>query len=207
MSWLGILLFAAGLLLANLLTFIATFLPATACLIGLRKLFFKRKAGVLIALAVTLLLGMLVYVIMLRGFGYDHFEAFLTAARYDNPEGFRALHVPLEYVLTRIEGVSEIALFLSLGALAVLFHRDHLKLRILDFHDEITSIFLAGAFSLLLMFLVGAFKTGETARICLFFYPYIMLVLRKLDDSTLRAATIFAGLQTIIMQTFGGYFW
>jgi hypothetical protein len=207
MNRFGMFLFAAGLLLANLLTFIATFLPATAGLIGLRELFFKKKAGVLIALTVTLLLGMLVYVIMLRGFGYDHLEAFFAASRYDNPEGFRALHAPLEYVLTRIEGVAEIALFLSFGALAVLFHHDHLKLRIGDFNDEITSIFLAGALALLLMFLVGAFKTGETARICLFIYPYIMLVLRKLEDTTLRAVTIFAGLQTIIMQTFGGYFW
>jgi hypothetical protein len=207
MSRLGMLLFAAGLLLANLLTFIGTFLLATACLIGLREILLKKKADVLIALFVTLLLGVLVYFIMLRGLGYDHLEAFLTAARYDNPEGFRALHVPLDYVMTRIEDMAEIALFLSLGALAVLFHRDHLKLQITDFHDEITSIFLAGVFSLLLMFLVGAFKTGETARICLFIYPYIMLVLRKLDDSTLRAVTIFAGLQTIIMQTFGGYFW
>lgn len=207
MNWLGMFLFAAGLLLANLLTFIATFLPATACLIGLREIFVKRKVGVLIALAATLLLGMLAYAIMLRGFGYDHLEAFLVTARHDNPEGFRALHAPLDYVMTRIEGVAEIALFLSFGALAVLFHHDHLKLRIDDFHNEITSIFLAGAISLLLMFLVGAFRTGETARICLFIYPYIMLVLKKLDDSTLRAATIWAGLQTIIMQTFGGYFW
>jgi hypothetical protein len=207
MNWFGMFLFAAGLLLANLLTFIATFLPAAACLIGLREMLLKKKAGVLIALAVALLLGMLAYITMLYSFGYDHLEAFLAAARYDNPEGFRALHVPLEYVLTRIEGVAEIALFLSLGAFALLFHRDHLKLRIGDFTDELTSIFLAGALSLLLMFFVGTFKTGETARICLFFYPYIMLVLRKLDDSTLRAATIFAGLQTIIMQTLGGYFW
>lgn len=207
MNRFGMFLFAAGLLLANLLSFIATFLPATACLVGLREILLRRKAGVLIALAVTLLLGMLAYAIMLRGFGYDHLEAFLAAARYDNPEGFRALHVPLDYLMTRIEGVSEIALFLSLGALAVLFHRDLLKVQFTDFHDEITSIFLAGVLSLLLMFLVGAFKTGETARICLFIYPYIMLVLRKLEDAMLRAVTIFAGLQTIIMQTFGGYFW
>ncbi|MGH7599206.1 MAG: hypothetical protein ACREOI_22850 [bacterium] len=203
----GMFLFATGLLLANLLTFIGTFLLATAGLIGLREILVKRKAGVVIALTVTLLLGMLAYVIMLRGFGYDHLEAFLAAARYDNPEGFRALHAPLDYVMTRIEGMAEIALFLSFGALAILFHHDYLKLRITDFNDEITSIFLAGAISLLIMFLVGAFKTGETARICLFIYPYIMLVLRKLGDSTLRAVTIFAGLQTIIMQTFGGYFW
>jgi len=207
MSWLGMLVFSAGLLLANLLTFGGTFLPATAFLIGMREMLVKKRFGVLIALLVSLLLGVLVYVIMLRSFGYDHLEAFLTAARYENPEGFRALHVPLDYVMTRIEGVAEIALFLSLGALAVLFHQDHLKLRIGAFHDEITSIFLAGALSLLLMLLVGAFKTGETARICLFIYPYIMLVLRKLEDATLHAVTIFAGLQTIIMQTFGGYFW
>ncbi len=207
MSWLGMLLVAAGFLLTNLLTFGGTFLPATAFIIGMREILVKKRVGVLIALLVSMFLGMLAYIVMLRGFGYDHLEAFFTAARYENPEGFRALHVPLDYLMTRIECVSEIALFLSLGALAILFHRDHLKLRIGDFNDEITAIFLAGMLSLLLMLLAGAFKTGETARICLFIYPYIMLVLRKLEDPTLRAVTIFAGLQTIIMQTFGGYFW
>jgi hypothetical protein len=206
-SWLGMLLFVAGFVLTNLLTFGGTFLPATAFLIGMREWLVNKRIGVLTVLSASLLLGALIYVIMLRSFGYGHVDAFLTATRITNPQGFRALHVPLEYVLTRIEGVAEIALFLSLGFLALLFHPDRLQLRLDDWRDEITAIFLAGAFALLLMLMTGAFGTGETARICLFIYPYFMLVLRKLDDSTLRAITIFAGLQTIIMQTFGGYFW
>ncbi len=199
--------FTAGFLLANLLTFAGTFLAATALLIGLRELLLNKKTGVLLALFANLLLGTLIGVIMLRRFGYNYLESFLTASRHVNPGGFRALHMPLDYVMTRIECVAEIALFLSFGVLALLFHRHRLKLRLADWRDGTTGIFLAGISSLLLMFLAGAFGTGESARIGLFIYPYFMLVLRNLEASTLRAVTIFAGLQTIIMQTFGGYFW
>ncbi|MGH7452045.1 MAG: hypothetical protein ACRENG_11905 [bacterium] len=199
--------FTAGFLLANLLTFAGTFLAATALLIGLRELLLNKKIGVLLALFANLLLGTPICVIMLRRFGYDYLESFFTASRHVNPGGFRVLHMPLDYVMTRIECVAEIALFLSFGVLALLFHRHRLKLRLDDWRDGTTGIFLAGISSLLLMFLAGAFGTGESARIGLFIYPYFMLILRNLEDSPLRAVTIFAGLQTIIMQTFGGYFW
>jgi len=207
MSLSAMFYFTAGFLLAPLLTFAGTFLAATAFLIGLRELLLNKKTRILLALFANLLLGILIYFIMLRRFGYDYLESFFTASRHVNPEGFRALHMPLDYVMTRIECVAEIALFLSFGVLALLFHRHHLKLRLNDWRDEITAVFLAGIISLLLMFLAGAFGTGESARIALFIYPYFILVLGKLDEPTLRSAAIFAGLQTIIMQTFAGYFW
>jgi len=167
----------------------------------------RRKYGILIALCFSLVLGTLTHFALIHCFGYDHVRAFLTASTLENPNGFIAFHKPFQYVMTRIENVAEIALFLSIGVLALLFHKDHIKIRIGDLHDDITSIFLAGVCSLLLMFLTGAFRTGETARTCLFIYPYFMLVLRKLEEPVLRSAIIIAGLQSIIMQTFGEFFW
>ena len=207
MNFVALLFVVAGFLLANLLTFAGTFLALTMFLIGWQQFQLNRQKGLFIVSSIAVLSGFIVYIIMRDRFGYDHFAAFFTAARYENPEGFRALHAPLEYLMTRIEGVFEIALFLSLGALALLFHREPLQLQWRDWRDDTTVIFLAGMVSLLAMFLAGAFKTGETARICLFIYPYFVLALRKLEERTLRAATIFAALQTAVMQTCAGYFW
>jgi len=67
--------------------------------------------------------------------------------------------------------------------------------------------------TLLAMFATGAFRTGETARACLFIYPYLLLpVAAQLDhqqpdasDRRLLVWLVFG--QTLLMQTFGGYFW
>jgi len=203
----GMFLFIGGILLTNLFTFGGIFLVATACLTATREIIIRKRYGILLALLVSLLAGILSYIAMLHYFAYDHVKAFLTASAIENPHGFRAFYIPLEYFMTRIENVAEIALFLSIGAFALFFHHHHLKLRIYDLHDDITSIFLAGVICLLLMFIAGAFKTGETARACLFIYPYLILALRNLQEHTLRSTIIVAGLQTIIMQTFGGFFW
>jgi hypothetical protein len=64
-----------------------------------------------------------------------------------------------------------------------------------------------GIFALLLMFLAGSFRTGETARICLFIYPYIFVMFRNVDDSVLANLVLVTGAQTILMQLFGYYLW
>jgi hypothetical protein len=200
-------LFTAGALFTNLLTFGGIFLFAVACLMMMREIIIRKKYDVLRALLVGLLVIVITYGVMLHCLGYDHIKAFHTASWLENPSGFRTLQTSIDYVLTRIEGLAEIALFLSIGVLAVLFRNDYLGLRICDLHSDATSIFLAGITTLLLMFLTGAFRTGETARICLFVYPYFVIVLRKLHQPILRSLSITAGLQTIAMQTLGGYFW
>ena len=128
-SFTALLFVVAGFVLANSLTFAGTFLALTALLIGWQQFQFKHRKGVLIVLLAAVSSSVLLYLIMRHRFGYDHLAAFLSAARYENPQGFQALHAPLEYVLTRLEGISEIALFLSLGVLAMLFHSEPLPWR------------------------------------------------------------------------------
>ncbi|MFC1539193.1 hypothetical protein ACFL6H_07205, partial [Candidatus Latescibacterota bacterium] len=200
-------LFTVGILITNLITFGGTFLFAVTGLITLREIFFHKRYGTLVALIISILSGILIYVILLHYFGYDHIKSFITASKIENEGGFLAFYAPLKYFLTRIEDIAEIALFLSIGILSLLFHSNYLHLNILDIRDKITSIFLAGICTLIFIFLLGAFKTGETARACLFIYPFIIIVLRNLEEETISSITLFAGLQTIIMQTFGGYFW
>ncbi|MFC1561128.1 hypothetical protein ACFL4V_01480 [Candidatus Latescibacterota bacterium] len=203
----GIILFTFSILMTNLITFGGTFLFATAGLIALKEIFFHKRYGTFIMLLISLLAGIFMYVIIIHYFGYDHLESFITASKIENEGGFLALYAPVKYCMTRIEDIAEIALFLSIGILSLLFHSKYLHLNIFDIYDDSTSIFLVGVCTLIFIFLLGAFKTGETARACLFIYPFIIIVLRNLDEKTISSAILFAGLQTIIMQTFGGYFW
>ncbi|MFC1490452.1 hypothetical protein ACFL6K_04510 [Candidatus Latescibacterota bacterium] len=203
----GVVFFTAGIIMTNLLTFGGTFLFAVAGLIGFREFIIHKKYHTFVALLISILTGLFIYLIFVHYFGYDHIKSFLTASKIENEGGFLALHAPVKYLITRIEDVAEIALFLSIGLLSLLFHRKYLHLNIFDIRDNNTSIFISGICTLIFIFLLGAFKTGETARACLFIYPFIFIALRNLDDETISSATLFAGIQTIIMQTFGGYFW
>jgi hypothetical protein len=206
----GIFLFISGFLLMNLITFGGIFLLGTSGLIILRETIVHRRYRVLTALCIALIAGLIVYVLMLILFRYDHAEAFITAIKHENRIGVTLQYITSKgnYFWTRLENIAEIAVFLSLGVLVLLFRSDYLKLRIHDWRDEITSIFLAGVTSLLLFFLSGAYSTGgETARACLYIYPYFMLILRNLEEAIIRRLIIIAGIQTIIMQTLGSYFW
>jgi hypothetical protein len=66
---------------------------------------------------------------------------------------------------------------------------------------------ISGAAFLFLLFVSGAFKTGETARSCLFIYPYLFMGLINLKKENIQELIYLAGMQTAIMQLFGGYFW
>ncbi|HDY90154.1 MAG TPA: hypothetical protein ENH82_18800 [bacterium] len=203
----GTLLIITGILVTNSLTFGGTFLLATTGLITIKEIIVNKRYGLMTALVTSIFIGILLHIAMLQYFGYDHIKAFLTASKLENENGFLALHAPFIYFITRLEDVGEIALFSSIGILSLLFHYDYRQLRVRDILDDVNTIFLAGVFTLALMFLAGAYKTGETARACLYIYPFLMIALRNLDQQTLRSVILVAGLQTIIMQTFGGYFW
>ena len=70
-----------------------------------------------------------------------------------------------------------------------------------------------GALTLAAMFLAGAFHTGETARACLFIYPYLFFPVAAYlqqgrlspPDAKILPALVF--FQSLLMQMFGFYFW
>lgn len=203
----GMLLMVSGMLLTNLLTFVGIFLFAVGALVGATEYIFKRKTGVLISTGVAMgLFGLLIY--GLNQFGhYDHIQAFLTAAHIENPLGFQGLSRPLNYVVTRVECVSELALFFSIGCLAALFRRDRLQLSFRAYGNDIVRIALAAILTLGGMFVAGLNHTGETARSCLFIYPFLMLMFYKSDILLIRDLIVVAGLQTVLMQLCCYYFW
>ncbi|MBN1825218.1 MAG: hypothetical protein JW958_03055 [Candidatus Eisenbacteria bacterium] len=203
----GFLLVAAGFTGVNLLTFGGTYLLLAGGFAGVIELLRRERPRSLAATVVALLLFGLTALVLRRLCGYDHVLALRTAADFENPGGFLGRVDPAAYFLTRIENVAEIAFFLSFGALAALVRSNAGRAALQNLRDRGTGFLLAGAAALLLLFLAGAYRTGETARTCLFFYPYLLLLFRNSGERGLRDAILLAGFQTGAMQLFTGYFW
>lgn len=138
--------------------------------------------------------GLLCYVALRFWFGYDHLVAFGLASASEHPDGFRLISWPAHYWLTRVECVAEIAAFLSIPVL-------------LAFRRKLHPVTLSGVTVLLLMFLTGVFRTGETGRICMLIYPFLFLSLRHLERPALRRLIACAGAQSILMQILVEWFW
>ncbi len=204
---LGLLSLLIGLVTTNLLTYGGVFLIAVAGILALEELLLYKKSTLAISLSISVGIFILLIALLFSTYGYNHFQGFLTAAALENPDGFRGLATPMEYIATRVEGVCEILLFLSIGFVAMFFHPDRLGFSWFDWRRAEVSIMLAGIVVLLAMFISGAYRTGETARAALFIYPYLILSLTKTNRRVLKNILWLAGLQTLGMQLVGGYFW
>jgi len=198
----SVALFTVGLVGTNLVTFAGTILIGVALVVALLRLRSGNSAparGLLVALGVGL-----VFAIGLDRFaGYDHVAAFATASASQNPGGFLFLRDVREFVVTRVENVAEILLFLSPGILALCLSRRARGTAALPGG----AVALAGVSVLLAAFLTGAFRTGETARACLFVYPYLLLFVRGASLHAWTTCALLAALQTVVMQLTGSFFW
>jgi hypothetical protein len=204
----GFLLVLIGLISANLLTYGGLFLFAAAGILALGEFILRRKTN----LAVVLTFSTVVFIIVCFSlnilFGYNHLQGLQTASAIENPDGLLLIVAPLRYLSTRIEDVSEILLFLSLGFLAMLIHPGMLGFSWSDWRQKLNvRIMLAGIIALVAVLLSGAYKTGETARGALYIYPYLMMALIDTDMETVKTLLPLAALQTCIMQLIAGYFW
>ena len=140
---------------------------------------------------------------------YNYWTSFRLVARYENPEGFRAFTRPLSYVSTRLEDVGEIVLFFGpyLGALALR------RIRAAGVKTDADLLFALAAGTLLAIFLSGAYRTGETARGCLYVFPFLMLPVAaylseretRVRDQVFLAALVFV--QGVLMQLTGNVYW
>lgn len=206
-QFIGYLAMVLGFILTNLLTYGGLFLLGLGILMAMAE-YSNRKTTIVKGNLLCLVLFCIVLVFLKFNFQYDHVQGFVTASKIENPNGFRLFSDPLNYLLTRFEGVSEIALFLSFSVLAF-FIRDRL-LRIPKGELVVKNANLMtfiGTVVLAMMFFVGTFRTGETARTCLFIYPYLLLALIHYDIDTLKKMILLAGTQTALMQLFVSYYW
>ncbi|MPS74237.1 MAG: hypothetical protein E2590_13975 [Chryseobacterium sp.] len=198
------LLISSGLILTNLLTFSGLFLFA---FLGCISFYFLLKGKwnfvwlSLMGSVVFILAFAIIYVTT----GYDQLETFLLASQSENPDGFRLFHQPFVYVMTRLEDIGEIFLFLSFGFLAVLFSKRQ-GTEVFE-NRNINILFFSAITAISAMFLTGAYGTGETARACLFLVPYFLILLKDIDADQFKILFYLCIFQTFGMQMIGNFYW
>jgi hypothetical protein len=147
--------------------------------------------------------------------GFNYFESFLFASALENPDGFMFFSSPFQYLVTRIQDILDIVFFF--GPVLTILAVEGIEILRLDNQDsrakEIFTIFLAAIIALGLLFLTGAPKKGETARICMFILPFLLLPVVNLFDAkkpSRRDAAMLAVLvfiQTVFMQLMVNWVW
>ncbi len=108
--------------------------------------------------------------------GFSYLKGFFLAAAYENPDGFRLFSRPLGYLTGLTTSIGDLWWFLWpwLGLLLIAGIREVRRKPVPE--DGWAWGFLL---SLLLMFLVGACRVGETARIMLFAYPFLLYLIQR----------------------------
>jgi hypothetical protein len=192
------------LIAASMLTFAFLYILPVIVLFGVMRRKAILRSGLVLA-------GLLAFLTVLYAvFGFNYFQSFLVASSLENPDGFRLLRNPLEYLVTRAENVAELVLFFGPFLALACWHGFRALRRQ---SRDLFVVSVTGLATLGVMFLTGAFRTGETARVCSFVYPYLMFpvaaYLREKEadvgDRTLLAWCVFV--QAVLMQFFGHYIW
>lgn len=169
------------------------------------------RSPVLLTVSVGAIYGLLLVTI-----GFNYIDAFLYASSLENPNGFMLFANPIDYIVTRVQNVLDIVIFFG-PVLSVLAYRglmamreergngDHLQTRY--------NLAIAALISLALLFLTGAPKKGETARICMFVLPFLLIpVLGYIENTKMTRREKFNLLilvfgQAVLFQLFGLWVW
>ena len=157
-----------------------------------------------------------VYGLLLVTLDFNYINAFLYASSLENPNGFMLLSNPGEYFTTRVQDVLDIAIFFG-PVLSVLAYRGFVMLREEATEDADSlkkyNLVLASLIALGLLFLTGAPKKGETARICMFILPFLLIPVITYIQRTnmsrrnkiILLALVFG--QAVLLQLLGIWVW
>ncbi len=191
----------AAFLAATFLTFGAAWGLPVLLYLDVRRGTWKRFA----LLIAVLIAGYTAFYVLT---GYNQLAALQTASRLENPAGVRPLVEPRDYLLTRIENIAEIAAFF--GPFLLLLAKRGLPI-LCKKYKQAFGLGLAAVGTLLGLFATGAYHTGETARACLFIWPYLLLpvlaLLQQSPETERRTLLYLVFAQTLAMQMFGNWFW
>ncbi|MHA1250168.1 MAG: hypothetical protein ACTSRP_09290 [Candidatus Helarchaeota archaeon] len=167
---------------------------------------FKSFKKILLIMFILFILNFLI----LLTFNFNYINSFLIASKLENPYGFLLFSNPIEYLFTRAEDVLEIIIFF--GPFLFIFLIYGIKDIKKNYYDSYLLTIL-GIIIILILFLIGVYRTGETARGCLFIYPILFIPIAfylskcSLTRFEKQYLTILIFGQTLIMQLFGFYFW
>jgi len=207
-KFLGILLMVLGFITTSMLNYGVLFLLGAGGLAGLYEIIKSKKFTIFIGLLVCVLSFVGLFLLLKYGFNYDYIQSFLVASKQENIFSINFIYDIRNYGLTRFEGVSEIALFFSFPILAILtIDVLNFKKNKNFFKSDHLAVAFSGILTLLFVFIIGTYKTGETTRSCLFIYPFLMMLLLNKDDNDYLWMILFAALQTSVMQIFFGFYW
>ncbi len=208
MSWNHMTILIVFILLSSLLTYLFIFPIALICLDSI----FSRNLKLLgLILAICLFT---IFTFSLLNFNY--INGFFMSSKLENPSGFRLFSDTASYVVTRIECIGEIVLFFGPLSLVLLcrglnmFQKEQLKM---SKALSLINLSFWGILLLLGLFLVGVARTGETARCCLFIYPLMLVFIAHyfeqmpIDTRSVQQIIMVLGVQSLLMQMFGFYFW
>jgi hypothetical protein len=208
LSWKNFLALFAGFLFANMMNFLALVLLGILGLTAIWMYYKEKRKDLLISFG-GIILGFIVILIFWKvAFQYDHIAAYMRArsSHLANTGVENSIQSIRQYIFSRMEGLGEIGLFLSLGVLAVLISPTHRKF--IGWLDSFEIILLVSTIIVvLLLFMMGINPTGETARPFMWLVPFILLCLKNIKDKTLNALIILAAVQTIAMQLAANYYW
>ena len=206
----SILFTFVGLAVMSSFTFGSTFLLGTFGLFSFFQLFKNKSTLILKLLIITCILLFVYFVALYFLLNYNHIKTFQIASYLENKNGFRGFYQPKVYINTRIEDISEVLLFLSFGYAAVILNANRKYLNILlspNSNKINVQLFYSAIFTFLAMLVTGAYATGETARACLFIYPFFLIILTKCNQITLNIIYFLALFQTFGMQLIGNFHW
>lgn len=152
----------------------------------------------------------LIYAFIYIIFDFNYINSFMIASALENPDGFMLFSQPASYLFTRIEGIFEIIFFFGPFLSFLMVLGLHTKKRI---NSNLLTLTWLAILSLLAMLGTGAFRTGETARVAIFIYPflifpvasYLQTVNFSLKDRNTLLYLVFT--QSILMQIFGFFYW
>lgn len=180
----------------------------------LLALAFRREDGrVDLAALLPLIAGfagpVLFYLALYATTGFSYLGSFLIASAIENSDGFLLFRDPLTYLVTRLEGVTELLLFFS----PVLAYTSLFGVKPLRERQGLLLATIAIVVAIGGLLTVGVYRTGETARSALFVYPLLLVPIAALVDSVnpragrklLLLSLVF--LQTLVMQAVGFYYW
>lgn len=197
----------ASLFMASWTTFLFVFiLPILVCYVVFYRDAWRRVVGMFAGL-------IMLYLLIWLGLGYNYIESFQTASYIENyieqSAGLNTYSNTTNYIMTRIEGVAEIILFFTPFMFIRMVQGVPIALR------ERSRLLLLSALALCSyggMALLGIWRTGETARLAMFMYPYLVFpvayTMYKLQTKRWQRVALLTAVfaQTILMQVIGIYF-
>jgi len=156
--------------------------------------------------------------ILLFTLGFNYINSFITAMAAESAQGWELISNPFKYFTTRIKNIMDILMFFG-PVLIVLFYNGFKSLKsqrlLNDTFTQLYHLVSAAIITLLIIFALGAYDHGETARAAIFIYPFLLIpVAIYINNSNGRISrsefgillfTVFG--QAIVMQLMGSYIW